>query len=124
MIKSNNFLKKRVEESRRCRVYSEVLVRSSGGGGRAALVDVQPSMTSHHFIPCYMGDLLSPVLGDSFFSYRARPIMGVMMKIGHEMSPHTMQQVTFVTHIHLCRSNIDAHFALLSDTSRLDAVKA
>ena len=41
----------------------------------------------------YLADLLSPVLGDEMYSYRAKMVMGVMTKVGHERSPHVPKEV-------------------------------
>ena len=61
--------------------------------GPAALVSVQPTSTSGHFVQVYLSDLLSPVLGDDMYSYRAKMVMNVMTKVGHERSPHVPKEV-------------------------------
>ena len=75
----------------RVQVHSNVLSRS--GRGPAALVSVQPTATSGHFVQVYLADLLSPVLGDELYSYRAKMIMNVMTRVGHERAPHVPKEV-------------------------------
>ena len=80
----------------RVQVHSRVLSRS--GLGPAALASVQPSSTGSHFVQVYMADLLAPVLGDSLYSYRAKRVMNVMTKVGHDRSPHVPTEVRRVLH--------------------------
>ena len=44
----------------------------------------------------YMADMLSPVLGDGLYSYRARPVMGVMTRISHKNSPVVVKPVSVI----------------------------
>ena len=74
----------------RVHVHSAVVSRS--GRGPAALVSVQPTSTSGHFALVYLADLLSPVLGDEVYGYRAKMIMGVMTRVGHERAPHVPKE--------------------------------
>ena len=81
----------------RVQVHSAVLSRS--GRGPAALVSVQPTSTRGHFMQVYLADLLSPVLGDDVYSYRAKMIMNVMTKVGHERAPHVQREVGVTCYI-------------------------
>ena len=81
----------------RVQVHSGVLSRS--GRGPAALVFVQPTSTRGHFMQVYLADLLSPVLGDDVYSYRAKMIMNVMTKVGHERAPHVQREVGVTCYI-------------------------
>ncbi len=47
----------------------------------------------HNFPAVYLADMLSPMLGDLHYSYRARSLMGHMTKISHSNSPYNRQQV-------------------------------
>ncbi len=73
-------------------MHSRVL--SSSGFGPASLVSVEPSATCNHFIQVYLADLLSPALGDAFYSYRVRELMGKMTKVPVEMTPHDPKEAS------------------------------
>ena len=75
------------------RVQVQASVLSRSGLGPSALASVQPSSTGNHFVQVYMADLLAPVLGDDLYSYRARMVMNVMTKVGHDRSPHVPKEV-------------------------------
>lgn len=83
--------KKDQEKIVRVKVHSHVVSKSPFGA--ASLVSVHPSLTANHFIEVYMADLLSPVVGDGFYSYRAKTIMGVMTKVPETRSPHIPKEV-------------------------------
>ena len=91
---SNSSRKKSEEIVSKRSIYMETLVKS--GKGRAALISMQPSLTNNNFLSVYMSDCLSPVIGDFLFSYRVKETMGVMTKIGYEMSPNILEQVLLI----------------------------
>ena len=57
------------KEIKRFSVKTATLAK--GEGDLAALVSVEPTTTAWNFIPAYMAtEMLSPVIGDTQFSYR------------------------------------------------------
>ena len=85
-LRSKNFLKKQKADVKRYKVRLDTLGKSEAGP--AAIVKLQMSSTRHNFAAVYLSDMLSPLLGDRFYSYRARPLMGHMTRISHRNSPH------------------------------------
>ena len=60
--------KKGEKEIKRFSVRTETLSKAPGEVG--ALVSVEPTTTAWNFIPVYMAEMLSPVIGDFHFAYR------------------------------------------------------
>ena len=69
----------------RVSVVADILARSRGN--LTALVSIQPTGIEWNFICAYMANLLSPIIGDSQFSYRVKTILGNPVKVAHENSP-------------------------------------
>lgn len=69
----------------RVSVVADIVARSRGN--LTALVSIQPSGNEWNFICAYMANLLSPIIGDSQFSYRVKTILGNPVKVSHENSP-------------------------------------
>lgn len=88
---SKRGLKEKREGVTRKNVYVEALKKS--GLGPASLVGFHASSLDKNFIATYLADRLSPLLGDKFYSYRAKPLMGVMTKVGIQRCPVTSTQV-------------------------------
>ena len=60
---------------------------STSPGSLAALVSIQPTDVRWNFVCAYMANLLSPIIGDSQFSYRVKTLLGKPVKVSHEHSP-------------------------------------
>ena len=66
-------------------VQSQVM--SSSSNGRASLFRIEPSTTRKNCVAVYCADMLSPILGDQQYGYRAKMVLGKMVKISPQMSP-------------------------------------
>ena len=69
----------------RISVVADIIARSRGNS--CALVSIQPTDIQWNFLCAYMANLLSPIIGDSQFSYRVKPLFGKLVKVSHENSP-------------------------------------
>jgi len=78
-------LDKELKEIKRFSVKTETLAKSEGDVG--ALVSVEPTTTAWNFIPVYMAEMLSPIIGDVIFSYRVQTVMNKRVKVSHKNGP-------------------------------------
>ena len=90
-LSSKTALKSKETNISRLSVQSEVMSKSSNG--RASLFRIEPTSTRQNFVSVYCADMLSPILGDEFYSYRAKPILGKMIKVSPQMSPDSNARV-------------------------------
>jgi len=77
-----------------CRVGVDVKVISKSQNGHCSLLRIEPFVTQWNFVRVYCADLLSPVIGDHLFSYRAKMLMGKMIRVSpqHSPDPNAKQQ--------------------------------
>ena len=73
------------QQINRFTVLAEILAKSRGN--LTALVSIQPTGIQWNFMCAYMANLLSPIIGDSQFSYRVKTLFGQQVKVSHESSP-------------------------------------
>lgn len=52
-----------------------------------SLFRVEPTQTLKNFIAVYCADMLSPILGDHHYGYRARMLTGKMVKVSPQLAP-------------------------------------
>ena len=86
--KGNQYGKKKdlqAVKMNRISVIADILAKSRGNS--TALVSIQPTDIQWNFLSAYMANLLSPILGDSQFSYRVKTLFGKPIKVSHENSP-------------------------------------
>ncbi len=124
-LRSKTFLRQKREDSLRYRVRLESLSHASAGP--AALVRMESTSVRHNFPAVYLADMLSPMLGDRFYSYRARLLMGHMARVSHRNSPHAFHQslpgwmlhalglteaetALLPKHLHLARTHLPHYF--------------
>ena len=50
-------------------------------------VSLHPTNNRRNFLQAYMADQLSPILGDQFFSYRVKNLMGHPTAVSHLHTP-------------------------------------
>ena len=62
-------------------------VMSSSSNGRASLFRIEPSTTRKNCVAVYCADMLSPILGDQHYGYRAKMVLGKMVRISPQMAP-------------------------------------
>lgn len=67
----------------RLSVNAKVLSSTSS----VSLFRVEPTGTLMNFIAVYCADMLSPILGDHHYSYRARLLSGKMTRVSHQLAP-------------------------------------
>ena len=110
----------------RLSVVADILARSRGN--LTALVSIQPTGNEWNFICAYMANLLSPIIGDSQFSYRVKTIFGNPVKVNHENSPvghnpnnlprvilgqleiKTVDEIHLPVHLHHFRTHLPGFF--------------
>ena len=75
----------KTKQTKRISVVADVLARSRGN--TTSLISIQPNSIKWNFLCVYMANLLSPIIGDSMFSYRVKSVLGKPIKVEHQNSP-------------------------------------
>ena len=65
---------------------------SKSDSGQNALVRIEPTSVQNSFISIYCADLLSPIIGDHTYGYRAKMLLGKMVKVHPHLLPNSNHQ--------------------------------
>ncbi len=90
ILSSKRKLKQYDDRIKRISVQAQVISKSEGN----ALLRLEPTSVSNDFCRVYCADLLSPILGDEFYSYRCRMLVGKMVRVNPQRSPHSKSNLT------------------------------
>ena len=72
-------------DTKRITVNSEVVTKSANG--QSTLLRIEPTSEQNNFVWIYCADLLSPIIGDGLYGYRAKMLMGKMVKVDYQLLP-------------------------------------
>ena len=95
IIASRTGLKKDREKTKNKikRVSVEMDTLSKGEDGRVSLIKIEPTSTDQSFLQIYSADMLSPIIGDHIYGYRAKLFMNKMVRVSPQKSPDSNASV-------------------------------